>query len=163
MRRLYSSEVVVTNPLIRDYNTSPNGVLIEPQGTLVARTDSAQLWQNTNGGTTWQQVGAGGGTQTDLPAVNVTNIIGNWDTIGSNNIYYTLEDQALNQPLPEVATSPYSQIQVASIELGGGSTVTFVPSGSDTISGRDQIDTTAVSEGLYVHDGVSTWVWMGAE
>ena len=54
-------------PYIEKGVGSPNGTLTRPQGSLFLRTDVAQLWQNTDGATTWVQAGAGGGTPNPLP------------------------------------------------------------------------------------------------
>ena len=52
-------------PQIEKGTGNPNGVLSRPIGSLFLRTDTAQLWQNTNGGTTWTQ--AAGGTAGSVP------------------------------------------------------------------------------------------------
>lgn len=51
---------VSTGPRIYSLSDSPNGVLTAPRGSIALRTTigSVQLWQNTDAGTTWQQMGS---------------------------------------------------------------------------------------------------------
>lgn len=45
-----------TGPIIRSGTGSPNGVVSATAGSLWVRTDSPQLYQNTDGATAWSQV-----------------------------------------------------------------------------------------------------------
>lgn len=40
-------------PLIEKGSDAPDGTLARPIGSLFLRTDTAELWQNTNGATAW--------------------------------------------------------------------------------------------------------------
>ena len=47
-----------TGPLITTGAGSPDTVVTATQGSLFVRTDTAQVWQNTNGAQAWTQLGA---------------------------------------------------------------------------------------------------------
>lgn len=51
-----------TGPIFKSGTGSPNGSVTATQGSIFVRTDSAQVYQNTNGAMAWSQIGAGGVT-----------------------------------------------------------------------------------------------------
>lgn len=57
-------------PQIEKGTGNPNGVLVRPIGSLFLRTDTAQLWQNTNGISTWTQAAGGSGGSVPNPTPN---------------------------------------------------------------------------------------------
>lgn len=54
-------------PQVEKGTGNPNGVLVRPIGSLFLRTDTAQLWQNTNGISTWTQAAGGSGGSVPNP------------------------------------------------------------------------------------------------
>lgn len=59
--RVYVEILTVNGVSVYSGSGSPNGSLQAARGSLYARSDTAQLWQNTDGSTSWVQVGSGGG------------------------------------------------------------------------------------------------------
>jgi hypothetical protein len=47
-----------TRPQILEGNGDPNGLIFAPKGTLYDERDAPDLWQNTDGGTTWAHISA---------------------------------------------------------------------------------------------------------
>jgi len=56
-----------TEVQIVDTAGSPDGVVVAPLGSLVASRAPAQLWQNTDGATSWTLVGFGSGVPNPMP------------------------------------------------------------------------------------------------
>lgn len=72
----------VSGPQVLSGSGDPNDPpgLSAPRGSLYVRTDTAQLWQNTSAlstGTTWSQVGAGGGSFSGVAAYSTTELPNN--------------------------------------------------------------------------------------
>lgn len=65
-----------TGPLVLSNTGDPNAAISAPAGSLYARTDVAQLWQNTSlpsPGTTWTQIVGGGLTFSGVSAYSTVN------------------------------------------------------------------------------------------
>jgi hypothetical protein len=71
-----------TGPQIHSVSADPNGSLVAPIGSLALRSDSATLYQNTDGLSAWSEVGGAGGDLVlkqrielaDLPAALTTTV-----------------------------------------------------------------------------------------
>jgi hypothetical protein len=57
--RIYVDVVTIGSINVYTVNSDPSGALSAPQGSLAIRTDTAQTWQNRNGGTTWTLLNSG--------------------------------------------------------------------------------------------------------
>lgn len=58
-----------TGPIFTSGTGSPNGVVTATLGSLYLRTDTAEVYQNTDGVQAWSQVGGGGGGASSLGPV----------------------------------------------------------------------------------------------
>lgn len=73
--RTYNSIVTVDGVSLYDVNGDPNGVLTATRGSLAMQSDSANVWQNTDGGTTWTSLAGGGGGDVSGPASSTDNAL----------------------------------------------------------------------------------------
>jgi len=79
--RIYTNVVTVGSINIYNVVADPSGVLTAPIGSLAIRSDTAVTYQNTDGGTTWVSLSAGGSVTSiqkriqlgDLPAATTLN------------------------------------------------------------------------------------------
>lgn len=69
------------------YAGNPNGAVTEPIGTVLIDTTNNQWWINTDGGTTWVGVAAGGGS--GLIAPGVVNPNGNITAAAGSTYFNT--------------------------------------------------------------------------
>lgn len=92
--RIYTSVVTIGNVSIYQVNADPNGVLTASLGSIAIRSDAApgNLYQNSDGGTTWVPVGGGGGGE-DLAA---TLVLGN--ITGGRDIEVSQTDKIRGEP-----------------------------------------------------------------
>jgi hypothetical protein len=84
-----------TGPQLLTVLGDPNGSVIAPRGSVALQRDTAALWQNTDGLSTWASVGSGGGgggtavqrrvTLADMPASTSTPII-TFGTVPKNQV-----------------------------------------------------------------------------
>jgi hypothetical protein len=56
--RIYTSQITVGGVDIYEVTADPDGVLSATRGSLAIRSDTAALYQNTDGGTSWTPFGA---------------------------------------------------------------------------------------------------------
>lgn len=155
--RIYTQIWTLGDISLYQVTGSPNGSLTATRGSLATRDDAAQLWQNTDGGTTWQQLGSGGGGSANAIVVNDAVDL---SSIGTNYIKYDTIEDPITQPLPEISSSPFVAFFVS---LYDAVSITFEPQGSDTILGTTTLDSGGYSHGVYIHNGSDTWVWFGEQ
>ena len=61
-----------TGPFVRSGIGDPNGAITATQGSLFVRTDTVQVWQNTNGAQVWIQIGSGSNANMSATIMKVT-------------------------------------------------------------------------------------------
>jgi len=129
---------VTTGPIFVSGTGSPNGVLAATQGSMYLRTDTAQIYQNTDGAMAWTQigtalasqadstlfgraVGAGAGTPGELTATQATAML---DT-------FTAAAKGL-APAPVTATGKFLRDDATWQTVGGAATPSIAISDADT-------------------------------
>lgn len=145
-----------------------NGQVSAPAGSL-GMCGNGTTCRNTDGGTTWElMIGqselteqlseiSGGGTE--VATIYTDEAPASLADADTNNIVIHAEADGItaNVALPAVASSPKTDYRIFLIDPNFTSTITLVPSGSDTLLGAT---TLAEGDRTYhlIHDGVSTWV-----
>lgn len=160
MSKIFTEMITVGTTTFYRVTSSPDGTLEATLGSVAIRTDTPQVWVNDDGATSWTQITSGGGGSDLLPAV-VVNAAVDLDAQGSNNICYSVTNATFNQSLPSAASSTYTALRFVLYENGAFSTITFVPNGSDTIVGNNQLQSALYDDGIMISDGVDTWYWFG--
>lgn len=77
--RTYVDVVTIGTTSVYQVDSNPDGVLSAAQGSLAIRSDTAALYQNTDGATAWSAVGSGGGGAVSLAQkrVQLVDLTGN--------------------------------------------------------------------------------------
>lgn len=153
------------------YSVDEAPAFVAPQGSLAMRSDEAQLWQNTDGGTTWVQIGGSSSGESLLLLVPIdgvgTVVAPAIDPDGRRNICYvpTATVTEIEVTLPPISLS---LAPVWRITMGGGfdpQPYTYIyPEVGDSIVNLDGIASISgyqeggsSTSGTLVHDGDSSW------
>lgn len=163
---------IVTIDDVSIYSTASQPAFVAAQGSLAMRTDVAQLWQNTDGNTTWVQIGSGGASDSLLLIVPIagtgTVSAPAVDPSGLTNLCYVPAPTVteIEAMLPLITPSLSSTWRFT---MGGGLGAscflyvfadvgnTMVNVGGSFVEIADYTEGTSSTSGTFVHDGDESW------
>lgn len=134
--RIYTSVVTVGDIEIYQVGSNPNGSLEARQGSLAVRNDTALVYQNTDGGTTWAQLGGGGSFEYDVVTV-LGAASGDLSAEPTRNIAYEGSGLNFTQELPDPAGAR-KLYRLVNLSIGE-STITLAYAAGSGVVGVDAL------------------------